>query len=168
MNKRERARFSSSSGCRCCGYLLPDSLKMTPSTGEGDGRGIGGGEADERRRRLPDNQYPILPVSVSVFAGLAAAISSGVVSHPGDRYSNLHWPALCTMLRIVDARRARRCSQCQGRQRRWVDDQLLWPRAASTSLNCRRCSVEEGRGPEAAASRRPNCLIRSAPLSTCY
>ena len=119
-----------------------------------------------RRRRLPDIDDPVL--SVSLFAGLAAAISSGVVSHPGDRYSNLHWPAICTMLRIVDARRARRCSQCQGRQRRWVDVQLLWPRAASTSLNCRRCSVEEGRGPEAAASRRPNCLIRSAPLSTCY
>ena len=73
---------------------------MTPSTGEGDGRGIGGGEADERRRRLPDNQYPILSVSVSVFAGLAAAISSGVVSQPGERQrpalaSNLYHAAHC-------------------------------------------------------------------------
>ena len=30
---------------------------------------------------------------------------------------------------------------------RWVGVQLLCPRAASTSLNCRRCGVEEGRGP---------------------
>ena len=50
---------------------------------------------DERRRRLPENRYPIL--SVSVFAGLAAAISSGVVSQPSDRYSTLCWPAIWTI-----------------------------------------------------------------------
>ena len=62
----------------------------------------------EAAKRMRDDDgyrsspYPIDPVlSVSVFAGLAAAISSGVVSQPGDRYSNLHWPAIWTMLRIV-------------------------------------------------------------------
>ena len=62
----------------------------------------------EAAKRMRDDdgyrssRYPIDPVlSVSVFAGLATAISSGVVSQPGDRYSNLRWPAIWTMLRIV-------------------------------------------------------------------
>ena len=64
-------------------------------------------------------RYSLLPES------LETTPSTG----EGDRYSNLHWPAICTMLRIVGARRGRLCSQCQGRRRKgkWVDVQLLCP-----------------------------------------
>ena len=89
---------------------------------------IGGGESDERLRRLP---YPVL--SVSLFAGLAeSAISSDVVSQSGERQR----PALASNLNrnvgvAVVAVAVLNVKGDVGNKRSWVGVQLLCPRAAS-------------------------------------